>query len=918
MKKDSKTNEELQLQIQYALLEKNAQFQQKQLELVSVLKECIFELDENFIIQFFNNAWKRELGYSDPQVKSQHLLQFIYSPYFQIYQNAQQLKLGSSISDQVIVTKNDGSSCWYQLSLVKSQGGFIGSLFNVEHMIKEQLRLTQKNDLAERLSLVAKHTTNCVVITDPHGKIEWVNNSFELLTEYRLDEVVGKKPKDFLHGPKTAKKELAIMTSALEQHGNFNVDIINYKKSGEIYWVNIDAFFVFEDEQVKNIVAIETDITAKVEAKLKFEEVERNYKFVTGFIQEPILRLSGEGKILYANQNWDAHFNSDVSDSFLSFVFPDSLADVNHVLGSSELSVQRDLLLRGRKGLSWYESHFEVYESEVPPYKKEIALSLIDIDKRVKNNEQLNKKKLKAEELNQAKTRFIANISHEIRTPLNAILGSSELLSDTRLTDEQNAFNKLISTSGQALLSILDDVLLFSRNEEHTIELESYEFNIEECISEVFSIVEPSINGKGLTLIADISEHSPIYFLGDKQRVRQLLLNIISNAIKFTSEGKIKVSVSCSATKILVVSVKDTGVGIRKERINHLFEPFAQEDSSITRNYGGSGLGLAICKQICDAMNGSIEVESELGLGSKFTLSLPLTQIEKPSLQKQNNYIFHSVGIDKEIVNSLANALRRIGGRVLEYQNIDELRNIDSKVDRVILSEPNQLIAHKYFYDKYLQNVPTLLINPSKQIVQQYQNTQAIQSVRGPIEIKLLISAQRLFLDELINFGFNFVAPSRAQDSAFSLRDYYRANVLVVEDNANNRFVIGKYLEKLNCNVHFAHDGVQCLSQINKHEFQFVFMDIQMPNMGGVEASTRLRASFSKEQLPIIALTANALDGDKERYIEAGMNDYMAKPIVFSELVRVLDRYLKQTHTYGTRLERMQQVNLWVKSHLYS
>lgn len=918
MKKDSRTSEELQLQIQQALLEKAAQFHQKQLEFLSVLKECIFELDENFIIKYFNKAWKQDLGYATSQIKSQHLLQFIYSPHSQVYQNAKSLQLRSSISDQVIVTKNDGSSWWYQLSLVRSQGGFIGSLTNVEHMVKEQQRLVQKNELAERLSLVAKHTTNSVVITDPHGKIEWVNNSFELLTEYRLDEVVGKKPKDFLHGPKTAQKELNVMADSLKNHENFNINIVNYKKSGAPYWVNIDAFFVFSKDRIKNIVAIQTDITARVEAQFKVEEAERNYKFVTKFIQEPILRLTVEGTILYANNGWYLNFNSEVLDNFLNFVLPDSLDDIEQVLRSSEQTIRRDLLLRSKKGASWYESHFEMYESEVPPYKKEIAVSLIDIDKRVKNNELLNQQKHKAEELNQAKSRFLANISHEIRTPLNAILGSSELLIDTGLTREQYSYNKLISTSGEALLGILDDVLLFSRNEEQSMELDNHEFNVEECITEVFSIVESLTYNKGLTLIADISQDSPVFFVGDKQRVRQLLLNIISNAIKFTSEGKINVSVNYNTKKALIVSVKDTGVGIRKERIDHLFEPFAQQDSSITRKYGGSGLGLAICKQICDAMKGTIEVVSEPGLGSKFTLSLPLTQVVKPKFQKKSNCCFHCVGIDKEIVNSLANTLRRIGYSALEYQNIDELKHVDSKADRIILSEPNQLIAHKFFYNRCLQNVPILLINPSKQIAQQYQENQLIQCVSGPIDIRLLITAQGLFLDELVNFGFDFAAPVETQDENSSARDYYKADVLVVEDNANNRFVVGKYLEKLNCKVHFAHDGVQCLSQINNHVFQFVFMDIQMPNMGGVEASIRLRASFTKDQLPIVALTANVLDGDKERYIEAGMNDYIAKPIIFSELVRVLDKYLKPTNTYGNRLERMQKTNFWVKSHLYS
>ncbi|MDI4654198.1 MULTISPECIES: ATP-binding protein [Pseudoalteromonas] len=918
MKTDKKSNEELQLQIQYALIEKTAQFQQKQMELLSVIKECIFEVDENFSIKYFNNAWKQELGYSDQQVENQHLLHFIYSPDSQIYKNSLELKAGQSISEHVIVTKNDGQSSWYQLTLVKSESSFIGSLFNIEYMMKEQFRLTQKNELAERLSLVAKHTTNLVIIADPQGKIEWVNSSFEVFTGFFLDEIKGKKPKEFLHGPKTSQKTKERMAEHLRNHENFNLDILNYKKSGEPYWVNIDAFFVFEDEKLKNIVAIESDITAKVEADLKVKEIEQNYRLATNFIQEPILKLSEDYSILYSNESWKSQFDNQLSNSFLSYITDEFRSTFIEAINTNDnTSGQFELFLQTNNGYKWYESHFQAFQSEIPPYRKEIAVSLINIDERIRTSKELSRQAQKAEDLAQAKSRFIANISHEIRTPLNAILGSSELLSGTGLNEEQKTFNSLISTSGSALLSILDDVLLFSRNDEHRIELENQVFNIEECISEVFRVVETSVLQKEITLIADICIDCPVLCYGDKPRTRQMLLNIISNAIKFTSEGHIKVLVKHNENKEYIVSVIDTGVGICKERIDTLFQPFVQQDSSITRKYGGSGLGLAICKQICDAMGGTIEIDSIQGQGSTFRLTLPFVPASEEALKANEPFNFYIIGVDGSVSDALYHLLLRMGHNVFVFKNLDEVTHFNKSSDRVIVTEPNQMFSFSDYFKQNLISVPVLLINANETIRNLYESERFVKFVSGPVERNLLEKGQVLFAEEIIDFGI-FKDNKRTESDIYAVRGYSGADVLVVEDNPNNRLVIGRYLEKLNCNVHYAHDGVQCLNQMNKNNFKLVLMDIQMPNMDGIEATKRLRNVFASNELPIIALTANVLDGDKERYFEVGMNDYIAKPIQFSKLIEVLDKFLMQSHFVGSRFERMQQVASWVKSTLNS
>jgi CheY-like chemotaxis protein len=258
-----------------------------------------------------------------------------------------------------------------------------------------------------------------------------------------------------------------------------------------------------------------------------------------------------------------------------------------------------------------------------------------------------------------------------------------------------------------------------------------------------------------------------------------------------------------------------------------------------------------------------------------------------------------------------------MGHNVFVFKNLDEVTHFNKSSDRVIVTEPNQMFSFSDYFKQNLISVPVLLINANETIRNLYESERFVKFVSGPVERNLLEKGQVLFAEEIIDFGI-FKDNKRTESDIYAVRDYSGADVLIVEDNPNNRLVIGRYLEKLNCNVHYAHDGVQCLNQMNKNNFKLVLMDIQMPNMDGIEATKRLRNVFASNELPIIALTANVLDGDKERYFEVGMNDYIAKPIQFSKLIEVLDKFLMQSHFVGSRFERMQQVASWVKSILNS
>ena len=665
----------------------------------------------------------------------------------------------------------------------------------------------------------------------------------------------------------------------------------------------------------------QSDINDAVEQAEKQCVIESDHRFVSDFISEIILRVTRKGDILFSNKEWKRNFNYEGTTNILSVVakpFKRSVASALIAAKSDKLDIQA---LTKDNEMCWFELSVENVISQSqqssthgfsPSEQDYCVIKLLNINQRILDAMTLENEKARAEELAQTKTRFMASISHEIRTPLNAILGASELLSDSGLTPDQAEFSRLIQVSGKSLLSIVDDVLFYSRSEERGIELSCERFSLINSIEHVFSVVESLAAEKQLLLICDIASTCPLYFVGDENRFKQVLLNLVTNAIKFTDNGWVRVR--CSIEENLNVEVEDTGLGIDSNHTKTLFKPFVQGDNSIKRRVGGSGLGLAICQQIVTAMNGSIAVRSKVNEGSCFSLSLPFEHACGIEPRNVASVIRFVVCCEiKPIADALVNLITHLGHSV-ELKHGSDL-NINSRYQNthfIFYNAGSQALA---FAKRLSTENLVLFINSKRDAFDEITVRENTQFLEGPITPYLLGKAHRKFEEDLRDFGFDIYANNEQYNAQEAVsRDYNGASILLVEDNVNNQFVASQFLERYNCKVTIAENGLEALEHIKQTAFGLVLMDIHMPVMDGIEATRVIRGQAKYASLSIVAVTANALEGDREMFLHIGMNDYLPKPIKIESLVSILDKYVGTHNQERQKIEHIEHANSWVSN----
>ncbi|TQV75600.1 DUF4154 domain-containing protein [Aliikangiella marina] len=519
-----------------------------------------------------------------------------------------------------------------------------------------------------------------------------------------------------------------------------------------------------------------------------------------------------------------------------------------------------------------------------------------------------------AQAANEAKSSFLANMSHEIRTPMNAIIGMLHLTKQTELNQKQGNYLNKIDTAANSLLQIINDILDFSKVEAGELAMEKVEFSLSKVLDDLANITGPRIQEKGLEFIYDISPDIPQTVIGDPLRLGQILVNLTSNAMKFTDSGEVKVSVnliSQSENDVeLFFSVVDSGIGMSPDVSKRLFKPFSQADSSTTRKFGGTGLGLAICKRLVAEMNGDINVSSKPGEGSTFSFNARFGKASSQSLLESisdnhqlDNYCVMVVVKNLVARESIFKILKSFRCKVLlseDYQSFEKQLESAAEQNKTI----NNIIFDYSFAFANQQEIKRIKQTSDTKITLLLSNIhpeedQTITFIQPDITINKPITPSSM-LDSLMSLLDNSKIRKPTQrlsrveqtDKTTHLSaKLLSSNILIVEDNEINQEVAREILSQAVNSIDLANNGKEAVEMVSQKLYDCVLMDVQMPVMDGYEATREIRKLYSSKELPIIAMTANAMGGDKEKCLAAGMNDYVSKPLRIKSFFETLNKW---------------------------
>jgi two-component system, sensor histidine kinase and response regulator len=899
--------------------------QQEYKHIVDSANELIYRTDENGLITFFNPAATHLLKYTQEELIGVHYRELIHPSYrksVEKYYGLQFVKKRAITSREIPALAKDGSIVWLgqnvQLLFQKDR---ITGFSVVARDITEKKIIDERVAESERKLLTIVNTVNeGITLSDKSGFFEVFNPRMAELTGYSLNEandgpdfnrVLSITEEEFQHlrsnqmdlwitgkaqeseiaiRTKSGKKKILLMSSSLVNFNNRMMmlsgyrDVTEHRRAEEAIRTSAKRFRIFFENNPIPTWVFDIEST-------QFLEVNNAAINHYGYSKEEFLAMH-----ILDIRPQEAVAGLDEMIEAMKTKESNTTQGKHRLKDGTVIDVH----------ISWHNIDYDNHRA--------VLVVAQDITESKRAQEYLQNAKEAAETANKAKSEFLANMSHEIRTPMNGIIGTISLLTKTHLTAEQQEYVETIRLSGDALLNVINDILDFSKIESSEIELEKQPCRLETCIEETFDLYAIQADEKNIDLVYWIDDAVPQIVFVDATRLRQILVNLVSNAIKFTEHGEIYIEVSKlseeNSTLELLFSVRDTGIGIPSDRIHKLFRPFSQIDSSSTRRYGGSGLGLAICARAVVLLDGQIWIESEPAKGSTFKFTIHVSvpgdelkgQILCPPLL---NKTMRALVIDDNHTCRLVveNLLKEWGFIVRSAASEAEALTItkDHEPFDVVVAEQTRTDYSGMHVKEALRKASRkpdiafiLLAFRTKrdQIIK--RENEILQVVLKPVRHTVLYESLAAIVNQLKGAPLPSSSVSASPEKSLPLPPM---NILIVEDNTINQKLIVRVLKILGQEVDIANNGLEALNAVHKKKYDIVLMDIQMPEMDGYEATERIRADVSKIHQPIIiAMTANALQGDREKCMEIGMNDYMSKPILIDEVRRVMHKWYATIH----------------------
>ncbi len=792
----------------------------------------------------------------------------------------------------------------------------------IESLQAEHLRNVKSNE--QRHKSIFETIVDGVIIIDKTGIIQSFNPAAEKMFGYHKNEVIGQNVTVLMHDDlanqhdgyltrflKTGKSNIIGKGQELNaKHKNgsnipIELNIGPMEINGQTFFTgvvrNISQRIISIEQSNLLVEMLETSpdliITFDLEGKVEF--MNQSGRSMLGYQPQQDLSTTSIADF-FPREEIDLVLNEAVPTAYMHGYWSGETKIINHKAEPVDVS---QVLIK--------------HETSVNG-KRLYSTVLRDISSRIKSEQELSHAKERAEGATHAKSEFLATMSHEIRTPMNGVLGMTQVLTNTNLDEKQSEYVRTIYDSGQALLSIINDILDFSKIEAGKLELESIPFNLANIITDIRQLFDFQAIDKGIDIKSSYPKDSVAMFIGDPGRLRQVLLNLVSNSLKFTEMGYILIDVSINQTAentaYISIDVSDTGIGIPTEVQQNLFNSFTQADASTTRKFGGTGLGLAICKHLIELMGGEISVDSAPGQGATFsvTLSLAISEPIENELSKcdvNNKHVLVAYTTDQaaELITRQLNICN------LQTTKVSSLVDLRKKLEGDHPVKFDLIVMDRYLSGRHTSDVIKVLHKNKNVIVPNivvwtqtparndgilFNQAGVVGYIAGhsePAELKNIL-AYSIGADA--NTSSRLITKHNIHEYEInqneSLSEFSGIEILLVEDNEINQMVAQSMLEHFGIKIKLATNGKEAVAILAKESFRLVFMDCQMPIMDGYAATKTIRdlESHTGHHTTIVAMTANAMKEDRDKCIQSGMDDFIPKPFTQQDLHNMLSKWL--------------------------